>query len=81
MFISRVEIPWEGVRNPYNMHRRLWRMFPGEERETRSIENAMQHLLEDARRLSQHRPCSAWEYELAGALQPPRLEERNQGVQ
>lgn len=46
MFISRVEIPWEGVRNPYDMHRRLWRMFPGEERETRSIdEDARQGFL------------------------------------
>ncbi len=36
MFISRVEIPWEAVRNPYEMHRRLWHLFPGEERETRS---------------------------------------------
>lgn len=35
MFISRVEIPWEAVRNPYDIHRRLWRLFPGEERETR----------------------------------------------
>lgn len=35
MFISRVEIPWEAVRNPYDFHRQLWRLFPGEERETR----------------------------------------------
>lgn len=35
MFISRVEIPWESVRNPYDIHRQLWRLFPGEERETR----------------------------------------------
>lgn len=36
MFLSRVEIPWEFARNPYNFHRQLWRLFPGEERETRS---------------------------------------------
>lgn len=36
MFISRVEIPWEAVRNPYEIHRRLWHLFPGEERETRA---------------------------------------------
>lgn len=36
MFISRVEIPWEVARNPYNLHRQLWRLFPGEERETRA---------------------------------------------
>lgn len=36
MFISRVEIPWEAARNPYDLHRQLWRLFPGEDRETRS---------------------------------------------
>ena len=36
MFLSRVEIPWEFARNPYNFHRHLWRLFPGEARETRS---------------------------------------------
>ena len=35
MFLSRVEVPWEFARNPYNLHRQLWRLFPGEERETR----------------------------------------------
>ena len=37
MFLSRVEIPWEFSRNPYNLHRQLWKLFPGEEKETRSI--------------------------------------------
>lgn len=36
MFLSRVEIPWEFARNPYNLHRQLWKLFPGEEKETRS---------------------------------------------
>ena len=36
MFLSRVEIPWEAARNPYNLHRQLWHLFPGEDRETRS---------------------------------------------
>ena len=35
MFLSRIEIPWEQARNPYNFHRQLWRLFPGEEKETR----------------------------------------------
>jgi CRISPR system Cascade subunit CasE len=35
MFLSRVEVPWDFVRNPYGIHRQLWRMFPGEARETR----------------------------------------------
>lgn len=36
MFISRVEVPWEVARNPYDLHRQLWSLFPGEERETRA---------------------------------------------
>src|SRR3989338_11699527 len=36
MFLSRVEIPWEYARNPYDLHRHLWRLFPGEEKEPRS---------------------------------------------
>jgi len=36
MFISRVEIPWETARNPYDLHRQLWRLFPGEDHETRT---------------------------------------------
>ena len=46
MFISRVEIPWDAARNPYEIHRRLWRLFPGEDRETRdSSEDARQGFL------------------------------------
>lgn len=36
MFLSRVEIPWDAARNPYDLHRQLWRLFPGEAREARS---------------------------------------------
>lgn len=36
MFISRVELPWDAVRNPYDIHRHLWRLFPGEARESRA---------------------------------------------
>lgn len=35
MFISRVEIPWITVQNPYEIHRCLWRLFPDETRESR----------------------------------------------
>jgi len=35
VFISRVEIPWNTARNPYDIHRLLWRLFPGEPREVR----------------------------------------------
>ena len=33
MFLSRVEIPWEFASNPYNLHRQLWRLFPGEDKD------------------------------------------------
>jgi len=36
MFLSRVELPWEAVRNPYDIHRHLWRLFPGAARELRA---------------------------------------------
>lgn len=39
MYLSRVEIPWEAVRNPYDIHRRLWQLFPGEDREARKDGN------------------------------------------
>ncbi|HCU23643.1 MAG TPA: type I-E CRISPR-associated protein Cas6/Cse3/CasE [Deltaproteobacteria bacterium] len=35
MFLSRVEISWEAARNPYDWHRRIWKLFPGEPKETR----------------------------------------------
>lgn len=35
MFISRLEMPWQTARNPYQVHREIWRLFPGEARETR----------------------------------------------
>lgn len=39
MFLSRVEMDWVSVRNPYEIHRKLWRMFPGQERETRCTQD------------------------------------------
>lgn len=46
MFLSRVEVPWEFARNPYDFHRHLWRLFPGEPKETRkSDEEARQGFL------------------------------------
>lgn len=35
MFLSRVEIPWNFAHNPYELHRQLWRLFPGVENESR----------------------------------------------
>ena len=38
MFISRLEIPWQNARNPYELHRHIWRLFPGAEKEARQAE-------------------------------------------
>lgn len=35
MYLSRVESPWDAVRNPYEAHRKLWTLFPGQDREPR----------------------------------------------
>lgn len=35
MILSRAEIPWGFARNPYDIHRALWRLFPGEPAEAR----------------------------------------------
>jgi len=35
MYLSRVEIPWAKARNPYDLHRCLWTLFPGQPREVR----------------------------------------------
>lgn len=39
MFISRVEMPWNRTQNPYEYHRRLWRLFPNQSREARRTYN------------------------------------------
>lgn len=46
MFLSRIELPWEAARNPYDLHRQVWRLFPGEARESReSVEADRQGFL------------------------------------
>jgi len=35
MNLSRAEIPWPAAGNPYEHHRRIWRLFPGEPSELR----------------------------------------------
>lgn len=37
MFLSRIEMNWDAARNPYDIHRKLWRMFPGQDRESRRM--------------------------------------------
>lgn len=40
MYLSRVELPWEFARNPYNLHRAVWKLFPDEDREVRKSQSA-----------------------------------------
>jgi len=35
LYLSRIKIPWLKSRNPYEIHRFLWRLFPGMPREIR----------------------------------------------
>lgn len=35
MYLSRVEIPWGSAANPYNLHKAIWDLFPGQEKEQR----------------------------------------------
>lgn len=39
MILSRAEIPWSDARNPYDMHRALWHLFPGEAPESRRTQD------------------------------------------
>lgn len=43
MFLTRVELPWEAARNPYDIHRQLWRLFPGEAPEPRASDDEKRH--------------------------------------
>lgn len=36
MFLSRVEVFWGSAKNPYNLHRAIWKLFPELERESRT---------------------------------------------
>ena len=46
MFLSRVEVSWGSARNPYNLHRAIWKLFPEMERESRaSAEESRQGFL------------------------------------
>jgi CRISPR system Cascade subunit CasE len=39
MILSRAEIPWSSARNPYDMHRALWHLFPDEAPESRQTQD------------------------------------------
>lgn len=54
MFLSRIEVAWGNVRNPYEFHRQLWRLFPREVQETRQTpEGGRQGFLF---RVEEHKP-------------------------
>lgn len=58
MILSRIELPWESARNPYELHRNVWRLFPGEKRESRaSGEDSRQGFLFRIERHSTGRPA------------------------
>jgi CRISPR system Cascade subunit CasE len=57
MFLSRVEIPWQRARNPYDVHRQLWRLFPDQPREARQdAESARQGFLYRFEEMSPGKP-------------------------
>lgn len=31
MYLSKIHIPWQLAKNPYQLHQALWRLFPGQE--------------------------------------------------
>lgn len=43
MFLSRVEMAWDVARNPYEYHRQLWRLFPGDPAEPRRSADEPRH--------------------------------------
>jgi len=36
MYLSRIEVSWRNAKNQYNLHRAIWNLFPGIERESRA---------------------------------------------
>lgn len=37
MFLSKVHIPWQHAKNPYQFHQALWQLFPGHEKADRDF--------------------------------------------
>ena len=35
MYLSRIEIPWSTIRNPYRIHKDIWQLFPAMSKEPR----------------------------------------------
>ena len=58
MYLSRIEIPWSTVRNPYRIHKDIWQLFPGIGKEPRRrLEDERQGFL--FRTEDSHPGCSA----------------------
>ena len=46
MYLSRIEIPWSTARNPYRIHKDIWKLFPNTSKEPRkSAEDERQGFL------------------------------------
>jgi CRISPR system Cascade subunit CasE len=43
MFISRIEVDWAKARNPYDLHRAVWTLFPDQEREARKTRDQVRN--------------------------------------
>lgn len=37
MYLSKIVLPWQKAKNPYDIHRELWHLFPGREDEKRDF--------------------------------------------
>jgi CRISPR system Cascade subunit CasE len=46
VYLSRIEIPWSTMRNPYRIHKEIWQLFPNMNKEPRkSLEDERQGFL------------------------------------
>ncbi len=37
MYLSKIHIPWQQAKNSYDLHKALWRLFPGREKAERDF--------------------------------------------
>jgi len=58
MYLSRIEIPWTTARNPYRIHKDIWRLFPGMSKEPRrSLEDKRNGFLFRTESINPGRPA------------------------
>jgi CRISPR system Cascade subunit CasE len=73
VYLSRIEIPWSTVRNPYRIHKEIWRLFPNMSKEPRkSLDEDRQGFLF---RLEESRPGNPAKF-LLQSRQSPTPSER-----